>query len=1016
VRDSGVGFGEGRSPDPLSPRPWLRSPYPLLALGLAAAAFIAVLLLARPEWAALAFAALTLAVVAFLGWRWAGVRAALLQRVAELSTIEAAGRAIAEAELDVDEIARLMYESVQQVADASIFHLGLFDGDAYTLRLWIHDGELVPPQTFQMSPGVGLVNWLRETRQPLLVRDFARDMDSLPARPAYVSDDPPRSALFVPLVAGEQVIGTMSAQSFRPGAYGEGERRVLSAMANQAALALQKAWIYEQERRRARQLATIGEVTRQVTATLELNQLFERVVRLIRSNFGYYHVAIFAADPARQVITFEAGASAGDRVVNMDVGWGQGLIGWVAAHGEPVLVNDVSADARYRAIDALEETRSELAVPLLLEKELVGVLDVQSDGPAAFGPDDLFILETLGLQVAIAIQVARLYAAEQQQAWLATALLQVADAMSQVGEMDAVLTTIVRLTPLLAGVDRCAILLWEPAVESFRPAQTHGLSQEQRELFEAMAFPRGSVPALDLVSLDRNPLLVRVEEQRTLLPHSLAGPLNICEVLLLPLLAQGDLLGIMMVDYAGRPHHFDERILNMLGGIANQAAMVLQTARLVQAQQEEAYVSMALLQVAEAVHQSTDLDDTLATIVRITPILLGVEASAILLWQEEAAAHLPSQQHGLKGPPLEAFRALRLGRDDPVVAPLLRGAAMVSLQEAGPSSPLTAAMGRDAVLALPLATKGKLVGIMAVDYTGAVAHFTERWLSILTGIAGQAALAVENHRLLQESAEQERIRQELEVARRIQASFLPDCCPQVPGWELAAVWRSARQVGGDFYDFIPLPANGPGGAAGAAVGSRRLGLVVADVADKGVPAALFMALSRTLMRTVAIDGRPPALALSRANDLIVADARTDLFVTLFYAVLDAGSGEVVYAMAGHVPALLVRMGSGQVQELRAPGMAMGILPDVHFEERRVHLNPGDVLVCYTDGVTDAMDGEHRTFGRERLAGVVQAHRHRPAADLALAIEEAVDAFAHGAAQFDDLTLLIAKCEAGEPEG
>lgn len=1002
MRDNGVSPGEGRSPDSPSPRPWLQSPYPV-ALGLAAAVvLVVVLLLAQPEWAAPALAVLAVVAVGFLAWRWAGVRASLLQRVAELSTIEAAGRTIAEAELDVDEIARLMYEGAQRVADATIFHLGLFEGDTYTLRLWMHDGEPVAPQTFQMSPGVGLVNWLRETKRPLLIRDFARDMESLPARPAYVSDDPPRSALYVPLVAGEQVIGTMSVQSFRPGAYGEGELRVLSAMANQAALALQKARVYEQERKRARQLATIGEVSRQVTATLELNELFERVVRLIRSGFGYYHVAIFAADPAREAITFQAGAGAGDHAVRVDVAWGQGLVGWVAAHGEPVMVNDVSADTRYRAIDALEETRSELAVPLLLENELVGVLDVQSDQDAAFGPDDLFILETLGVQVAIAIQEARLYAAEQQQAWLATALLQVADAMGQVDEMDAVLTTIVRLTPLLAGVDRCAILLWEPAAESFRPAQTHGLSPEQRELFESMAFPRGSVPALDLVSMDRNPLLVRADEQQALLP--LPEALNACEVLLLPLSAQGELLGVMMVDYAGRTHHFDERSINMLSGIANQAAMVLQTARLVQSQQEEAYVSMALLQVAEAVHQSTDLDNTLATIVRLTPILLGVEASAILLWEEDAAAYLPSQQHGLRGEAHEAFQALRLGRDDPVVVPLLAGESMVSLQEIASSSPLAAALGREAVLALPLKTKGELLGLMAVDYAGATAHFTQRWLSILSGIAGQAALAVENHRLLEESAEQDRIRQELEVARRIQTSFLPDCCPPVPGWELAAVWRSARQVGGDFYDFIPLPANGPRDGAG----SQRLGLVVADVADKGVPAALFMALSRTLVRTVAIDGRPPALALARANDLIVADARTDLFVTLFYAILDSASSEVAYATAGHVPALLVRAASGQVEQLRAPGMAMGVLPDVVFEERRVQVEPGDLLVIYTDGVTDAMDGGHRTFGRDRLAEIVRAHRHQPAGDVAQAIEEAVDSFAGAAAQYDDLTLLIAK--------
>jgi sigma-B regulation protein RsbU (phosphoserine phosphatase) len=277
-------------------------------------------------------------------------------------------------------------------------------------------------------------------------------------------------------------------------------------------------------------------------------------------------------------------------------------------------------------------------------------------------------------------------------------------------------------------------------------------------------------------------------------------------------------------------------------------------------------------------------------------------------------------------------------------------------------------------------------------------------MSILSGVAGQAAIAIESDRLLQEAAEQERMQQELEVARRIQVSFLPERCPDASGWQFAAVWRSARQVSGDFYDFMPLPpAQGAAGDAGT-----RTGVIIADVADKGVPAALFMALSRTLVRTVALTGRPPDLTIARANDLIVADARSDLFVTLFYAVLQPEAGGVTYVNAGHMPPLVIRAADGSIEELRTGGMALGVLPGIEFEQRTVHLQPDDALVLYTDGVIEALNLEQEMFGKERLVQVVRANRTRPATDLARIIEDTISAFVGDAAQFDDLTLVVAK--------
>jgi sigma-B regulation protein RsbU (phosphoserine phosphatase) len=223
---------------------------------------------------------------------------------------------------------------------------------------------------------------------------------------------------------------------------------------------------------------------------------------------------------------------------------------------------------------------------------------------------------------------------------------------------------------------------------------------------------------------------------------------------------------------------------------------------------------------------------------------------------------------------------------------------------------------------------------------------TSRRMSILSGIAHQLSLAMENARLAREVTLRERMEREMELGRDIQASFLPDACPVVPGWEVCSFWRAARQVGGDFYDFIPLRGHD---------GGERWGVVIADVADKGVPAALFMALSRTLLRTVGINRVSPADTLTRVNELILSDARTDLFVTVFYAVWEPGTGRLAYAVAGHNPPVWVSA-DGETRTLRGTGLPLGVIDEAQYDEHEIHLHPGDALLLYTDGLTDAMKG------------------------------------------------------------
>jgi sigma-B regulation protein RsbU (phosphoserine phosphatase) len=236
--------------------------------------------------------------------------------------------------------------------------------------------------------------------------------------------------------------------------------------------------------------------------------------------------------------------------------------------------------------------------------------------------------------------------------------------------------------------------------------------------------------------------------------------------------------------------------------------------------------------------------------------------------------------------------------------------------------------------------------------------------------------------------------QELEFAGHIQNSFLPKDVPQADQWQISAALVSARQTSGDFYDFIPLE-------------SGLIGIVVADVSDKGTGAALYMALSRTLLRTYAMEsGNHPEVALARTNDRIRADAESDQFVTLIYGILDPETGILTYANAGHNPGFLLRAGSDEVESLPNTGIPLGMFEEMAWKQIQIQINPGDILLLYSDGVPEAQNIAEEEYGEDRMITHGQAGMGQPAADTQIAIIDSINDFVGDAPQFDDITLMV----------
>lgn len=1239
----------------------------------------------------------------------------------ELDVLAGVGNAILSVQLKVDALCEVVYQQATRIVDTQNFQIGLFEGNDYLIKVWLKNAERMPPQRFEDNADDGIIGWIRQSGTGLLVRDFEREWDTLPARPSYSAYNPARSAIFAPLMSGGEALGVIAVQSERPDCFTDEDMRLLTLLANQSSGAIRNAQTFEATQERARQLRLINDVSRQVTAIQPLPDLFRQIVTLIQDAFGYYAVNIFIVDDVSGTIQLKASSHESLAPDDLILAPGQGLVGWVWSNVKPVIAPNVAEDERFMHTVTLAATRSEICVPLTVQGRVMGVLDVQSNRLDAFGSDDTFMLETLASQLALAIQEAQtydaerrqterinamtevaralvsilniddlldevvdlvndhlgydrvhlflrigdrlvfrsgsgvhsgrwaleklsydisgpgiipwvaregqprwtgnvsedeayivgpgvedtlsemtipirmgshvlgvfdiqstqanaftdedviliqalgdtvaialrnaslfanetrrrmlsetlrelstvlgssldlssvldgilvglervveytaglillldadgnvfqvsaargeildpesdiwddtipfdeatdqrlsdllhtlnthsedaeaiahddilvplrvageligylaierigpdrftpeeneiiatfanqaavaitnaqLYMAQREEAWVSNALLQVAEATARATNLDEVLSTVARITPLLVGVEWSAVILAEDA-NTFRVVEIAGPSAEVTTALTGLILTPQTWPLLAQIKQDGQPILI---DSNTAQPANLPVEINIGQGVILPLFAKGEVMGLLLIGQRDDSEPMSDRKIELVSGIANQAALAIESAQLFAAQQEEAWVTTALLQVAEAVNTQIDPYQSLETVVRLTPLLVGVERCAIMHWDGDQDCLVGGPSWGLAPDATATFHGLAFTEEDgPFISDLLAA-----------TEPISAGVGTDCalppvlqrlvesptLLGLPLIARGHLVGAMLVDHPALGGPIDQRRLNILSGIAHQTALALENSRLQAEATAAERIERELEVARGIQTSFLPETFPEVPGWEVAAVYRAARQVGGDFYDFFP-------------VDDHHWAIVVADVADKGVPAALFMALSRTLLRAVGSNRQAPAETLSRVNNLLLRDTRSELFVTVWYGLWDAQTGRVTYSSAGHNPPVLVRA-DGTAQLLSVKGIALGVIPQITLQEEEVTLGPGDMLVAYTDGVTEALRSDMAEFGVVGLQSTLVNLRTRHASDIARAVLRAVDTFAAGEPQFDDVTMIVLK--------
>ncbi len=552
------------------------------------------------------------------------------------------------------------------------------------------------------------------------------------------------------------------------------------------------------------------------------------------------------------------------------------------------------------------------------------------------------------------------------------ALYEASRLLSTSGDRSAIVRTLLlsALSKLL--VTRGVVLLWEPLVQRFRVAEARG--PVGLEPGEELALPQ---PISDH-------LLHETEVPEVLRQRGLC--------LVVPLMFRHRLLGLLSLGRKATGEHFAQRELEFIQALATLSAAALHNALLIEElQQANRDLDLRLQQLNTLFELAQEFNATidreqLAHLLSLA--LMGqllVNRYVLLIRLEGADGTASFQVLAARGLPgtLRPEQIERLAR---LEHPLL-------LEEAPPAWDWL----RDwqLYLILPIRQQGETQAVLGLGRRMNNLPYGPEEVEFLYALGTLAAAAIRNTLLIEVQVEKRRLEREMQLARQIQQRLLPRTLPQLPGLELAACALTSQQVGGDYYDVL----REPGG---------NLRLAIADVTGKGLPAALLMANLQACLHMAL----PLALSLESStahiNRVVCENTEADRFITFFQARYEPSTRRLTYVNAGHNPPLLLRA-SGEVLSLTHGGLLLGVLPQAHYEAEQLSLTAGDVLVLYTDGVTEVTNAKEELFGEERLVTCLQAHRNASAPAMVEAIRQTVEAFTgHEAGYEDDFTLLILK--------
>ena len=668
----------------------------------------------------------------------------------------------------------------------------------------------------------------------------------------------------------------------------------------------------------------------------------------------------------------------------------------------PVSISDTSADGQPGAKQLMRRgIASALCTPLYVGERAYGAILAMSGAPRAFTVPETQLLQTIANQSALALWKAQTPEAADIRPVGGTAVSyteaelirianrkieelgivnRVSQAVVSTLDLDKLLNIVLEESMAAVGAGAGSLMLvGEDGM--MRIVVSRGL---HKSVVESVHVRLGEGIA-GRVAQQGKPALLSKGREREFAEVALRP--DVTSSMSVPLYTGAEVIGVLNVSTVSPNKEFTERDLELLSTLANQMAMAINNARLHESVQKQASELAALLEIAHTVNATLELDEVLRRVTREIGRLMEVGVCAILLLDEVSGRWRFGAGHGLTK--LAKRRSLKWAYTDlvqPCAAEMLKeGQAVLfdDIQAEGCScvSDVALEAGLHAMLCTPFRVKGGVIGAAAV-FSKRPAAFSRQEVEVLTALGELGGTAIHNARIYQHK---------YRIASLTQNDLTPKLRLEQDGLEVGHRFFAAREVGGDYYDLFSV---GPG----------KLGVVMADVAGSSVAAAAYTSMTRNVLRAYAREHGSPSVVLAKLNRVLNEDTAVELFVSLFYGVLDLRAGEMTYCLAGHEPPLLYRPSSGRFRLLRADGILVGILPDARFEEKKLKLRSGDLLVVFTDGLTETKAGRQR-FGLERIRQAIAADALKPAQQAADNMYARLLGFSGNRVQ-DDVALLV----------
>jgi sigma-B regulation protein RsbU (phosphoserine phosphatase) len=481
----------------------------------------------------------------------------------------------------------------------------------------------------------------------------------------------------------------------------------------------------------------------------------------------------------------------------------------------------------------------------------------------------------------------------------------------------------------------------------------------------------------------KDPLyLAKLEEQ-------IGFPIN--SLISVPLLRRGNLIGVVSALNKLSGKKFDQADLEVFLSLADQVAIALDNSYLYRKARKETLEKETLLEVEKSLSSSLDLDEVLEVILDSLLKVVTYDAAAIFLIDNKKREIEHIKARGFE-PALAPDLQLKIGQGLAGWAAQTQKSLIVPNVKEDPRY-IEARVETQSGMVVPIMTNQRIIGVFSIE-SNKLNAYDEDDLELLDAFASLAAISIERARQHQEILEKRKLEEELSIARGIQKTFLPGKQPQMPGFEISGINIPSEKVGGDYYDFIPIIEN-------------QVGIAIGDVSGKGIPAALIMASFRASLIAEIRNNYAIRSIMFKVNNLLFESTEADTYVTAVYGVLDTKNKIFTFTNAGH-NAPIFRHTDGRMEYLVEGGVALGTFENSKYEERPLGFSPGDIIVFYTDGVTEAKNEKEEEFGTKRLEQVINDSNHLSAPEIQKNIYQAVKDFTGNLPQADDLTMIVIK--------